>query len=76
MSKKDEVIDQQNAATTIEAGKPITIGADTRKDATEKLNALRKQAEADGLTQTDGGFIMFNTAGDGKFSAVITFNKL
>ena len=76
MSKKDEVIDQQNAATTIEAGKPITIGTDTRKDATEKLNALRKQAEADGLTQTDGGFIMFNAAGDGKFSAVITFNKL
>lgn len=76
MSKKDEVIDQQNAATTIEAGKQITIGADTRKDATEKLNALRKQAEADGLTQTDGGFIMFNAAGDGKFSAVITFNKL
>ena len=37
---------------------------------------LRKQAEAEGLTAVSGGFIEYNAAGDGKFSAVITFDKL
>lgn len=70
MSKKNEI-------PAIEAGKPITIEADSRQEATDKLNELRKQAEADGMTQTEGGFIEYQRTAEGKdlFSAVITFNS-
>lgn len=90
MSKKnEEVIDHLNEtpATSIEAagGEPsadsttaqlieTTVEADTREDATAQLNDLRKKAEAEGLVQTDGGFITYNAA-RGKFTAVIKFNK-
>jgi hypothetical protein len=68
----------KNDIPAIEAGKPITIEAESRQDATEQLNAMRKQAEGDGLTQTEGGFIEYQRTAEGedKFSAVITFNKL
>ena len=75
--KNEEVIDQQteSTATAIEAGKTITIEADSRQEASEQLNALRKQAEAEGLIQADGGFVMYNAAGNSKFTAAITFTK-
>ena len=61
---------KNDAPTAIEAGKAITITADTREDATRKLNELRKQAETEGLTTKEGGFIEHR---EGAFSAVITF---
>ena len=61
---------KNDAPTAIEAGKAITITADSREEATEQLNELRKQAEAAGLTPKDGGFIEHR---EGAFSAVITF---
>jgi len=68
MSKKNDTI-------AIVAGEPITITADSRIDAAKKLADLRAQAASEGLTPATGGFIEFNTAGDGKFSADITFVK-
>ncbi len=58
------------ATVNIESGKPIEIKADSRKDATQQLNELRKQAETEGLTPKEGGFIEHR---EGAFSAVITF---
>jgi hypothetical protein len=69
MSKKNDTI-------AIEAGKPIKVSADSRPDTAKQLADLRAQAEAEGLTASTGGFIEYNAAGDGKFSAVITFVKL
>lgn len=57
---------------SIEAGKAITITADSRKDATKKLNDMRKHAEDAGLVYKAGGFIKHR---EGNFSAVITFDK-
>lgn len=68
MNKKNET-----PAITIESGKPIKITADSREEATEKLTALRKQAEAEGLTPSEGGFVEHR---EGEFFAVITFIKL
>lgn len=68
MNKKNET-----PAITIESGKPIKITADSREEATEKLTALRKQAEAEGLTPSEGGFVEHR---EGEFFAVITFTKL
>ena len=59
-------------AIVIESGKPIEIKADSREEATQKLSELRKQAEAEGLTPSEGGFIQHR---EGTFSAVITFIK-
>ena len=70
MSKtKDEI-------PAIEAGKPIKVEADSRQECTDKLNELRKQDEADGMT-AEGGFIEYQRTAEGvdKFSAVITFNS-
>lgn len=61
---------KKNDSPAIEVGKPITIEAASRQEATEKLNALREQAK--GLT-AQGGFIEYD--GRDKFSAVIMFNK-
>ena len=55
--------------SAIEACQAITISAKTRKEANDKLAALRKQAAEAGL-QHQGGFIEHR---DGIFSAVITF---
>ena len=60
-------------AIVIESGKPIEIKADSREEATQKLSKLRKQAEAEGLTPSEGGFIQHR---EGEFFAVITFIKL
>lgn len=70
MSKKNEI-------PAIVAGKPIKVEADSRQECTDQLNDLRKQAEADGMTQTEGGFIEYQRTAEGedKFSAVIKFNK-
>ena len=65
MSKKNET-----PAIKIESGKPIEIHADSRDEAAKKLNELRKQAEAEGMTPSDGGFIQHR---EGEFFAVITF---
>ena len=64
MSKK-----KTNTPKAMEAGKAITISAKSRKEATDQLAALRKQASEAGL-QHQGGFIEHR---DGIFSAVITF---
>ena len=64
MSKK-----KTNTPKAMEAGKAITISAKSRKEATDQLTALRKQAAEAGL-QHHGGFIEHR---DGIFSAVITF---
>lgn len=60
----------KNDAPVIEAGKAITITAESREDATNQLNELRKQAAESGLIQAPGGFIGHR---EGVFSAVITF---
>ena len=62
--------------TAIQPGKPVSIEADSRPAAEKQLADLRAKAEADGLIPSEGGFIEYNAAGDGKFSAVITFVKL
>ena len=62
--------------TAIQPGKPVKVSADSRPDAAKQLADLRAKAEADGLIPSEGGFIEYNAAGDGKFSAVITFVKL
>lgn len=65
---------QKNDTTAlkIESGKPIEIKADSREEAIQKLSELRKQAEAKGMTPSEGGFIQHR---EGTFSAVITFIK-
>ena len=70
---------KNDAPTAIEAGKAITITADSREEATEQLNELRKQAEEAGLVQDAGGFIEYckqDYLDKGKFCATVTFNKL
>lgn len=66
---------KKNDTLVIKAGKPITITADSRKAASDQLNALREKAEKEGLVQAPGGFIEHR---EGEFFAVITFveNKL
>ena len=66
----------KNNTIAITAGKSIQVSADSRPDAAKQLADLRAQAKAEGLTAVKGGFIEYNSAGDGKFSAVITFDKL
>ena len=61
---------KKTEAAAIEAGRSVTVTAASRQEAKEKLDALRKQAEALGLVQDAGGFIEYR---DGDFSAVITF---
>ena len=68
MNKKNEP-----PAIVIESGKPIEIKATNRDEAAKKLSELRKQAEADGLAPSEGGFIQHR---EGEFFAVITFIKL
>ena len=66
-------------AIVIESGKPIEIKATSREEATQKLSELRKQAETEGLTPSDGGFIQFikkDYLDKGMFTSVITFVKL
>ena len=65
----------KNNTIAITAGKPVKVSADSRPDAAKQLADLRAQAKAEGLTAAKGGFIEYNSAGDGKFSAVITFVK-
>jgi len=57
-------------AIEIEAGKAISVTAESRKEAADRLKELRKQAEEAGLVQAAGGFIDHR---EGIFSAVITF---
>ena len=66
MSKNSKTI-------AIVPGEPIKVTADSRPDAAQQLADLRTKAAADGMKPSTGGFIEYNTAGDGKFSAVITF---
>ena len=68
MNKKNDA-----PAIVIESGKPIEIKATSRDEATKKLSELRKQAEAEGLAPSEGGFIQYR---EGEFFAVITFVKL
>lgn len=68
MNKKNDA-----PAIVIESGKPIEIKATSRDEAAKKLSELRKQAEADGLAPSEGGFIQHR---EGEFFAVITFIKL
>lgn len=63
---------QNDKQPTIKAGVPVTIEADSREAAAQKLKELGAQAKADGLKAVSGGFIMPNVA-EGKFSATITF---
>lgn len=67
---KNEKNDQQS----IEAGMKITIDAKTRQEATEKVNALRKQAEDKGL-KANGGFVFYDyekeDEGKNPFSATL-----
>ena len=41
----------------IVAGKPIKVEAPTREECAGKVRAIRKEAEAQGLKETAGGFI-------------------
>ena len=68
MNKKNDA-----PAIVIENGKPIEIKATSRDEAAKKLSELRKQAEAEGLAPSEGGFIQHR---EGEFFAVITFIKL
>lgn len=56
----------------IEAGKPITVQADSRPACKAKIAELREQAKAAGLNNAEGGFIQYR---EGSFIAVITFNS-
>ena len=64
MSKKNDT------TTTIVAGKQIHITSDSREDAANQVEDLRKQAKESGLVYGSGGFIGYN---DGVFSTDITF---
>lgn len=64
---------KNDAPTVIEAGKAITITADSREEAVKKINALHKQAQDSGLKYQSGGFIGYC---DGVFSTMITFTEL
>ena len=64
MSKK-----KTNTPKAMEAVKAITISAKSRKEATDQLAALRKQAAEAGLSH-QGGFIEYR---DGLFFATIAF---
>ena len=70
MSKKTN--DTTGKVPGIEAGKPITVQADSRPACKAKIAELREQAAAAGLKKAVGGFIQH--AG-GLFTAVITFNN-
>lgn len=47
---------------SIEPGKPVNVEAATRKETADKVAAIRKEAAALGMTETQGGFI-FEEAG-------------
>ena len=61
----------------IEVGKPIRIEAASRQECAEKVDELRKQGEANGMTYMEGGFVEYarTAEGEDKFWAVIKFNK-
>ena len=73
MSKEEE----KTIAQAIIPGKPIKVEASTRAEANKKVEELRKQAEADGLTETSSGFVFFDPEkeGDNAFSAILMFQK-
>lgn len=64
----------KNDNQALEDGKKVTIEAKTRAEATEKVNALRKQAEDKGLKAT-GGFVFYDyekeDEGKNPFSATL-----
>ena len=62
----------ETPAIKIEAGKPIEIKAKSREDAARQIADLYVQAADEGMTVKSGGFIEHR---EGKFSAVITFDK-
>lgn len=68
MSKKNK----ETSAKGIEAGKPITVQADSRPACKAKIAELREQANAAGLKNAEGGFIQHK---EGLFFAVITFKS-
>lgn len=67
----------KNEIPAIEVGKPIKIEAASRQECAEKVDELRNQGEADGMTYMEGGFIEYERTAEGedKFWAVITFVK-
>lgn len=67
----------KNDIPAIEVGKPIKIEGASRQECAEKVEELRKQGEADGMTYMEGGFIEYarTAEGEDKFWAVIKFNK-
>ena len=73
MSKEEE----KTTAQAIIPGKPIKVEASTRDEANKKVKELRKQAEAEGLTETSSGFVFFNPEkeGDNAFSAILMFKQ-
>ena len=64
----------KNDNQALEDGKKVTIEAKTRAEATEKVNALRKQAADKGLKAT-GGFVFYDyekeDEGKNPFSATL-----
>ena len=64
----------KNDNQALEDGKKVTIEAKTRAEATEKVNALRKQAEDKGLKAV-GGFVFYDyekeDEGKNPFSATL-----
>lgn len=64
----------KNDNQALEDGKKVTIEAKTRAEATEKVNALRKQAEDKGL-KAIGGFVFYDyekeDEGKNPFSATL-----
>lgn len=70
MSKKNK--ETTAKVPGIEAGKPITVQADSRPACNAKIAELREQANAAGLKNAEGGFIQHK---EGLFFAVITFKS-
>jgi hypothetical protein len=66
----------KNDNQALEDGKKVTIEAKTRAEATEKVNALRKQADDKGL-KAIGGFVIYDhmkeDEGKNPFSATLSF---
>ena len=70
MSKKNN--ETSAKVPGIEAGKPITVQADSRPACKAKIAELREQAKEAGLGKAEGGFIQHK---EGSFIAVITFKS-
>ena len=74
MSKEEE----KTAAPTIISGEPILVEAPTRKEANEKVAAIRDEAKKLGFIELPGGFVhrVRNDICDpGVFIATLTFKK-